>query len=1106
MTASRGKDYLVTGDTTDPFLPKLVAAINGAAEIEFAVAFIKSTGLALIYDALFDALKSGARIRILTGDYLYVTDPDALRTLLILKEEGADVRVFESKGQSFHMKAYLFVGYKDDNVPDGHAFIGSSNISKSALRHGLEWNLRVEESENPYHFRELRQKFDLLFKLPQNLSLTNEWINTYNNKFISNRHKSTDEPGADEIQPPPIPTEVQCEALEALTNTRTEGNLRGLVVLATGMGKTWLAAFDSQAMNTKRILFVAHREEILSQAEKTFIRIHPNASVGKYTGKSRELNVDMLFASIQTLGKSKHLNQFPRDYFDYIIVDEFHHAAARTYRQLLAHFTPRFLLGLTATPERTDQSNILALCDNNLVISHDLLSGVQTELLCPFHYHGIGDNTVNYDNIPWRSGRFDPTLLENQLATNARAKHILDTWREKKQSRTLAFCVSQKHADFMSLYFSRHGVNAVSVHSKSSMRRAAALNLLSEGNIDIIFSVDLFNEGVDVPCIDTVLMIRPTESKIVFLQQLGRGLRSTDETDKDHLVVLDFIGNHITFFKKAEALFGLGRTNQERRQFIKNLETNQVQLPPGCYVNYDLTAIQFLEELVRTRADLQVDIYKSLLDSLGYRPTISEFYRAGGGVPAIRNEYGSWFDFVKNQGDLTGDEELCLKHNEDFLIELETTKLTKSFKIILLEAFMDLNGLTAPPAIEVLSRRSFETITRRRAFHSDLPAKFKPDSKSYDSISHAWQKYWMDNPINAWIGGNTQDQSPWFRINSEDQFELQSDISGTQLAILEDMLRELCDFRYEQYGKRPSVEPVPLQVHDDKVVEIPYFPDLRIACGHFKDITHDETQIEHHTLPRSYGTLDPARHFIATATGDSMNCGRNPINDGDLLLLELITPSTAGSISNQVVAIEHIDVGGDRQYLLRNVKKNAPNDYTLTAWNNDYEDLQASDEMRTFARFRGLIDPVDFHLGKQLMREEIPPLFGMEYNIGLWNSGHVCPKDIADQILLVTLNKQGKLVDHRYHDYFIDASHFHWQSQNSTTPSSKKGMAIIDHERDNSNIHLFVRKHKLAGKKGAPFVYCGAVNYQKHTGSAPMSVIWELDTPLSSDLTEQFVV
>lgn len=271
----------------------------------------------------------------------------------------------------------------------------------------------------------------------------------------------------------------------------------------------------------------------------------------------------MLFASIQTLGKAHHLDKFATDHFDFIVVDEFHHASAPTYRQLLKHFRPRFLLSLTATPERTDQADILALCDDNLVYRRDMFDGIDSGLLSPFSYYGIADQEVDYQSIPWRNGKFDPELLQNKLATTARAKHALKRWENLKQSRTLAFCISKTHADYLADYFQKHGYRAVSIHSNSTIRRNEALSKLEQAEIDNIFSVDLFNEGIDLPAIDTVLLLRPTDSKIIFLQQLGRGLRT--HSGKEKLVILDFIGNHISFFRKPEALFNIGVSKRGKR-------------------------------------------------------------------------------------------------------------------------------------------------------------------------------------------------------------------------------------------------------------------------------------------------------------------------------------------------------------------------------------------------------------------------------------------------------------------------------------------------------------------------------------------------------------
>ncbi len=266
---------------------------------------------------------------------------------------------------------------------------------------------------------------------------------------------------------------MQAEALQALKETREAGNRAGLVVMATGLGKTWLAAFDSRQF--ERVLFVAHREEILHQALRTFRRIRPNAELGLYMGGERDRSAEVLFASVQTLSRDNHLRHFPPNQFDYVVIDEFHHAAAATYRRLIDHFDPAFLLGLTATPERTDGGDLLALCGENLVYRCDLLDGIRRELLSPFQYFGVPDE-VDFSNIPWRSGRFDPEQLERAVATDRRAQNAFEQWSKRHQSRTLAFCVSQRHADFMAEFFQQRGVRSVAIHSgpTSAPRTAVA--------------------------------------------------------------------------------------------------------------------------------------------------------------------------------------------------------------------------------------------------------------------------------------------------------------------------------------------------------------------------------------------------------------------------------------------------------------------------------------------------------------------------------------------------------------------------------------------------------------------------------------------------------
>ncbi|MEQ8836727.1 MAG: DEAD/DEAH box helicase family protein, partial [Lacipirellulaceae bacterium] len=336
----------------------------------------------------------GGQLRIVVGDYLSVTEPEALQRLDDL--EGASVRIFQSGKRSFHPKAWLFRSGDSGGV----AVVGSSNLSLTALTSGTEWNLHSADAKDP-----VARAFEALFVHPDTLPLTAEWIA----KYASRRQVST--PGFEEpelaeflVEGPeretPQPHEVQEAALNALRQTRGAGQNAGMVVMATGLGKTWLAAIDS--MHFRRVLFVAHREEILSQSAEAFRRFRPLSPFGRYDGKHKDTEGDVLFASVSTLSRQEHLAAFERDSFDYIVIDEFHHAAAQSYRRLIDYFQPHFLLGLTATPERTDREDLLALCNVHLVFYCDLFEGIERELLSPFHYFGVPDE-VDYEQIPWRS-------------------------------------------------------------------------------------------------------------------------------------------------------------------------------------------------------------------------------------------------------------------------------------------------------------------------------------------------------------------------------------------------------------------------------------------------------------------------------------------------------------------------------------------------------------------------------------------------------------------------------------------------------------------------------------------------------------------------------
>lgn len=1081
---------LVTGGK-DPFLPHLCAAIHSASEIDFAVAFTKITGLRLLLPDLYDALavvqeQSGRqkRIRFLTSDYLDITDPEALRVLMLLQEQGAQVRVFEATNRSFHLKAYIFTRFDLQANLSGTAFVGSSNISRQALVDGIEWNYRVDFPGDA-GFLETRNRFDQLFAHANTVPLTDAWIEKYEARRIPPPRAIA--PGSQEQEPPPQATSVQVEALQALKQTRQDGFRRGLVVLATGLGKTWLAAFDAQQVGARRVLFIAHREEILNQAAETFLRIRPRARTGFYMGQLRDVEVDVLCASVQTLSRTAHLERFAPQHFDYIVIDEFHHAAAATYRRVINYFAPRFMLGLTATPDRMDQSDILTLCDDNLVFAYDLVAGINAELLVPFHYFGIYDSEVDYQAIPWRNGRFDPEALSNKLATLGRARHALKVWQQHTQLRTLAFCASISHVEFMTAQFIKAGVAAAGVFSGSPISRAEALAQLRDRRIAILFSVDLFNEGVDLPEIDTVMMLRPTESKILFLQQLGRGLRKSP--GKERLVVLDFIGNHHGFLHKPQALFGIGASFQQLARFARDVEQHRLSLPKGCYVNYDLKLIDFLKSL---DGEGVARDYEALRQTLGRRPTLTEFHRGGASITAMRKQFGGWYQLVKAMEDLQPREGDVLRAHEAFLREVETTQLTKSFKMVLLEALFEGDGWRRPSTLTSIAQRSWEVLQRRRQLLIDLPDDMRQLQSGMDLN---WVVYWRKNPVNAWIGGNRETPHHSFFSVTDDLFVPAFAIASDDYNSFESMVQELLDYRLAAYeAHRITTEApgalIPFLPTKSQRTEIPYFPNLKIACGHFKTATADAE--EYRGLGTSYGKLDAARHFIARASGNSMDGGKSPIRDGDHLLLELISPSRAGSITGNVVAIEQQDDAGDNQYLLRVVTKTPSGGYELKANNPAYADMPATESMRTLARLKAIVDPLEFAVGQSFAREAIPALFNLEFNPGNWQAGHVVLHEGKVHVLLVTISKQGKAQNHRYVDHWIDKRTFHWQSQNQTGPNDSRGRSIIGHEKLGVSIHLFIRKTKLANGKGAPFEYCGPVRYVSHTGSKPMSVIFDV--------------
>jgi superfamily II DNA or RNA helicase/diadenosine tetraphosphate (Ap4A) HIT family hydrolase len=797
QASGRAARSLVTGGSVDPLLPDLKFHLAKSRAADICVAFTLRSGIELLQDDLQDLLDRKGRLRVLTGDYLDATDPDALLRLTDLKASPGqfECRVFSTQagglagtdGTSFHPKSYLFRHADGSSA----AFVGSSNLSATALQNGVEWNYRLSGPGSTAGLVEVQSAFDRLFQHPRTVPLNDDWIQSY--RARRKPRTFADKPGFEEDDPatPYQPHAIQSEALSALKETRERGHIAGLVVLATGLGKTWLSAFDSASF--KRVLFVAHRDEILQQARNTFRHVRPGARLGIYSGVEKSGDAEVLFASVQTLSRKEHLEQFAPDAFDYIVIDEFHHANARTYRKLINHFRPKFMLGLTATPERSDGADLLALCGDNLVYRCDVADGITRGQLCPFRYYGVPD-TIDYTNIPWRSTRFDEEALTRAAATQERAKNALEQYRKHAGVRTIAFCVSRQHADFMASYFEENGVSAAAVHSgENSAPRALSLERLREGTLQVLCAVDMFNEGVDIPDLDTVMMLRPTESRIIWLQQFGRGLRKGAADKK--LTVIDYIGNHKSFLVKAMALFNLNDDRHALSQMLDDIERGEVDLPPGCDVTYELEAIDIYRQLLPTTGAatlLLTQRYQDFLDQNGTRPTAVELFREGYLPRTVQQSHGSWLKFVEAQGGLSAGERAVLLAYSRFLTELESTQMTKSYKMLMVLSMLNIEKFPGPVSLSEIGVGISGMATRDARVAHDLGDNLNTPRKLVSLLER--------NPVAAWTG---EASGGFFRMD-ESGFRFRDAVAADHLEAFCALVQEVCEWRLEEYFRRAT--------------------------------------------------------------------------------------------------------------------------------------------------------------------------------------------------------------------------------------------------------------------------------------------------------------
>lgn len=781
----------------------LTQQIEQAEAIFFVISFIQPSGVQLLLPTLEKAAERGVEIKILCGDYLYITHPEALEMLHQALPQ-AELRLFKSEGVSFHPKAYLF-----RLTDQSHAFIGSSNLSRSGLTHGVEWNVHAQLEQEDAFFEEAFSAFIQLFYHDQSIALNALTIEDYRFEHQqANAHynlseqleEASIEPGPsvleqtssiEETALPYIvqPRPAQLLALEALETTIEEGYDKALVVLATGLGKTFLSAFFAKAY--PRVLFIAHREELLNQAQQTFQQIHPQRSTGLYYGKEKNKEVDFLFASIFTLSTVYHLNQFSPDAFDLIIIDEFHHATAPSYERVLAYFKPQFLLGITATPDRLDNKDVYAICDGNVALSIHFLDAIRQGWLSPFTYHGVKDPT-DYQQLQWRNGNYDEQeLLFAQTRTNY-AQIAFEKWMKLKQTRSLGFCSSVQQANFMANYFEKKGFKALALHSQTdSLVRKQAIGQLTQQQLDIIFTVDLFNEGIDIPLVDTLLFLRPTQSLTVFTQQIGRGLRLAEQ--KEQCVIIDLIGNY------HNADLKLSVFESDSTATLGAVATSPESLPDNCAIHLETEVIHLLHTFKKKNSPRKEQVkagYWQLKRELGRRPTYLELHlKATFDSRLIHTEFQSFPRMLAFLNELTREEEKVMEEFDDLLMDINRTSMSKSYKMALLQALLQRgpSNWYRPIQVEQLSEqllqdyraKKYKQLIEKKDFHQMTPQQMT--------------QLMLKNPVHFW----SHHKNSFLKVE-ETTIAFDVEPLPHHERPLYEWVKQICEYRLHVYFERKS--------------------------------------------------------------------------------------------------------------------------------------------------------------------------------------------------------------------------------------------------------------------------------------------------------------
>ncbi|MEH1739566.1 DEAD/DEAH box helicase [Fusobacterium varium] len=607
--------------------------LENCDEFIISVAFITEGGLSLILEQLKELENRNIRGKILTGDYLNFTEPKALKRLLNYK--NIELKILSK--EKFHAKGYFF---KKGNL--WTLIIGSSNLTQTALTVNFEWNLKINSLEDGKITKDILNNFEEIFERLPKLDL--EMIENYEKVYkLSKEYSKIQEKNQNSLFKKDIkPNFMQKEALENLKLLR-ESEDKGLLISATGTGKTYLSAFDVKNLKPEKMLFIAQRKTILRKAKYTFENIISNKKMAIY-GEESIVDADYIFAMVQTLNKKEHLEKFSKNYFNYIIIDEVHHSGAKTYQSIISYFKPDFLLGMTATPERSDDFDIYRLFNHNIAYEIRLYDALRENLLCPFHYFGVSDITVDGECID------NKTSIKN-LTLEQRIDHIIEKSRyygySGEKLHGLMFVSRVEEANILAEKFNERGIKSIALTGEhGDNTRENAIEKLENGEIEYIITVDIFNEGIDIPCVNQVILLRPTESSIVYIQQLGRGLRKNK--NKEFVVVLDFIGNYEKNFLIPTAI---SQNNSFDKDFMKKFILNGTNMIPGeSSISFEeIVKERIFENINKTNFSTKKNIehdFNLLEKQLGRTPMLNDFFTRNMIEPSVILKFRKDYDSV----------------------------------------------------------------------------------------------------------------------------------------------------------------------------------------------------------------------------------------------------------------------------------------------------------------------------------------------------------------------------------------------------------------------------------------------------------------------------